>query len=58
MIATVLLLVPGVPAFNAQYDLLDGRPALGAARALWAIVVLVFMTAGVWLAQSLFGARP
>lgn len=56
MIATVLLLVPGVPAFNAQYDLLDGRPALGTARAVWAIVMMVFMTTGVWLAQSLFGA--
>jgi uncharacterized membrane protein YjjP (DUF1212 family) len=53
MIATVLLLVPGVPAFNAQYDILQGRPSLGSARAIWVIVMMVFMTAGVWFAQSL-----
>jgi uncharacterized membrane protein YjjP (DUF1212 family) len=37
MIAPVLLLVPGVPAFNAQYDILEGRPTLGSARAPAAI---------------------
>ena len=58
MIATVLLLVPGVPIFNAQYEILQGRPTLGTARAMWAMMMLVFMTAGVWLAQSLFGATP
>lgn len=58
MIATVLLLVPGVPTFNAEYEILQGRPALGSARAIWAMAMLVFMTAGIWLAQSLFGATP
>lgn len=58
MVATVLLLVPGVPVFNAQYDVLDGRPALGSARAIWAVVIMVFMTTGLWLAQILLGATP
>jgi uncharacterized membrane protein YjjP (DUF1212 family) len=53
MIATVLLLVPGVPAFNAQYDILQGRPSLGSARAIWVLVMMVFMTVGVWFAQGL-----
>jgi uncharacterized membrane protein YjjP (DUF1212 family) len=55
MIATVLLLVPGVPSFNAEYDILGGRPTLGTARAVWVVVMLVFMTVGVWLAQGLLG---
>jgi uncharacterized membrane protein YjjP (DUF1212 family) len=55
MIAPVLLLVPGVPAFNAQYDILEGYPSLGSARAVWVVVMLIFMTAGVWLAQSVLG---
>jgi uncharacterized membrane protein YjjP (DUF1212 family) len=55
MIAPVLLLVPGVPAFNAQYDILEGYPTLGSARAVWVVVMVIFMTAGVWLAQGLLG---
>jgi uncharacterized membrane protein YjjP (DUF1212 family) len=55
MIAAVLLLVPGVPAFNAQTDILEGRPTLGSARAVWVGVVLVFLTAGIWLAKGLLG---
>lgn len=55
IIAPVLLLVPGVPAFNAQYDILEGHPTLGSARAVWVMVMLVFMTVGVWLAQGLLG---
>jgi uncharacterized membrane protein YjjP (DUF1212 family) len=55
MIATVLLLVPGVPSFNAQNDILGGHPTLGSARAVFVLVMLVFMTVGVWLAQGLLG---
>lgn len=51
MIAAILLLVPGVPSLNAQNDILDGRPTLGSARAVWVAIVLVFVTAGLWLAQ-------
>jgi uncharacterized membrane protein YjjP (DUF1212 family) len=54
-VAPVLLLVPGVPAFNAQYDILEGHPALGSARAVWVLMMVIFMTAGVWLAQGLLG---
>jgi uncharacterized membrane protein YjjB (DUF3815 family) len=53
MIAGVLLLVPGVPSLNAQNDILEGHPTLGSARAVWVMVMLVFLTLGVWLAQML-----
>ena len=55
MTAAVLLLVPGVPSINAQNDILEGRPTLGSARAVWVAVILVFITAGVWLAQIALG---
>jgi len=53
MIAAILLLVPGVPSLNAQNDILDGRPTLGSARAVWVLVILIFVTAGLWLSQVL-----
>jgi uncharacterized membrane protein YjjP (DUF1212 family) len=53
MIATVLMLVPGIPSFNAQFDILEGRPTLGSARAVWVLVSLIYMTLGVWLAQGI-----
>jgi uncharacterized membrane protein YjjP (DUF1212 family) len=55
MIATVLLLVPGVPSFNAQHDILGGHTTLGSARVVFVLVMLVFMTMGVWLAQGFLG---
>jgi len=55
MTAAVLLLVPGVALFNALYDILEGRPTVGSARAVSVIIMLAFMTAGVWMAQSLLG---
>jgi uncharacterized membrane protein YjjP (DUF1212 family) len=55
MIASVLLLVPGVPSINAQNDILEGRPTMGSARAVSVFVTLVFLTAGVWLGQILLG---
>jgi uncharacterized membrane protein YjjP (DUF1212 family) len=55
MIASVLFLVPGVPALNAQNDILEGHPTLGSARAVWVVVNLVFLTLGVWLGQTLTG---
>jgi uncharacterized membrane protein YjjP (DUF1212 family) len=51
LMASVLLLVPGVPALNAQIDIMEGSPTLGSARAVTVIVVMVFVTVGVWLAQ-------
>jgi uncharacterized membrane protein YjjP (DUF1212 family) len=57
IIAPVLLLVPGVPAFNAGYDILEGRPTIGGSRAIWVVVMVVFMTVGVWLAQGCFGRK-
>jgi uncharacterized membrane protein YjjP (DUF1212 family) len=55
MIGPVLLLVPGIPAFNAQFDILEGRPSLGSARAVWVTLILAFMTLGVWMARGLLG---
>lgn len=51
MIASILLLVPGIPCVNAQSDILDGHPTLGSARAVTVAVLLIFVAAGLWLAQ-------
>jgi len=55
MIAAVLLLIPGVPSLNAQNDILEGHPTLGSARAVWVVIMLVFLTVGVWLGQMVLG---
>ena len=53
MIASILLLVPGVPSVNALNDILDGHPTLGSARAVTVAVILIFVAAGLWLAEVL-----
>lgn len=53
MIASILLLVPGIPCVNAQSDILDGHPTLGAARAVTVAVILIFLAVGLWLGQVL-----
>src|SRR4030095_11935746 len=53
MIASVLLLVPGVPALDAQYDILDGHPTLGTARAVVVGMILIFIATGVLIARAL-----
>jgi uncharacterized membrane protein YjjP (DUF1212 family) len=58
MIASVLLLVPGVPALNALNDILEGKPTLGSARTVSVAVVLVFVTVGIWLGKTLIGEAP
>jgi uncharacterized membrane protein YjjP (DUF1212 family) len=55
MVSAVLLLVPGVPALNAQYDVMNGYPTLGNARAVWVGAILIFLTIGVWLGQMALG---
>jgi uncharacterized membrane protein YjjP (DUF1212 family) len=52
MIASILLLVPGVPAVNAQSDILEGHPTLGSARAVTVAMILVFIAAGLWLGKT------
>ena len=52
-IASVLFLVPGVPAVNAQTDILEGHPTLGTARAVTVLMTLTFMAAGIWVAPLL-----
>jgi uncharacterized membrane protein YjjP (DUF1212 family) len=53
MIASILMLVPGVPSLNALSDILEGRPTLGSARAITVIVIMAFATTGLWLASLL-----
>jgi uncharacterized membrane protein YjjP (DUF1212 family) len=52
MIASILLLVPGVPAVNAQSDILEGHPTFGSARAVTVAMILVFIAAGLWLGKT------
>jgi uncharacterized membrane protein YjjP (DUF1212 family) len=56
MIASILLLVPGIPSVNALIDILDGHPTLGSARAVTVAVLLIFVAIGLWFAQVLTGA--
>ncbi|MGP9812880.1 threonine/serine exporter family protein [Rhodopseudomonas sp. NSM] len=51
MMASILLLVPGVPSTNAQTDVLDGYPTMGSARAVWVIMIMVFAVTGLWVAE-------
>ncbi len=53
MIASILLLVPGVPSVNALSDILEGHPTLGSARAVTVAVILIFVAAGLWFGQVL-----
>ncbi len=55
MIASILMLVPGVPATNAQTDIMDGYPQMGSARAVTVLMIMVFATVGVWLAEYVLG---
>ncbi len=55
MIASILLLVPGVPSVNALNDILEGHPTLGSARAVTVAVILIFVAAGLWVGQVLLG---
>lgn len=58
MVAAILLLVPGVPAVNAQSDILDGHPTLGSARAVTVVMTLIFVAAGLWVGQLLLSHWP
>jgi uncharacterized membrane protein YjjP (DUF1212 family) len=53
--ASILLLVPGVPATNAQTDIMDGYPTMGSARAVWVLMIMIFAATGVWFAEALLG---
>lgn len=58
MMASILLLVPGVPSTNAQTDIMDGYPTMGSARAVWVIMVMVFAVTGLWIAEFLLRMQP
>jgi uncharacterized membrane protein YjjP (DUF1212 family) len=55
--ASVLLLVPGVPAINAAEDLIKGHVVVGLARAAGALMVVLAATLGLVLAMHLTAAR-
>ena len=57
MMASILLLVPGVPATNAQTDIMDGYPSMGSARAVTVVMIMVFATVGVGLAEFIIGTQ-
>jgi uncharacterized membrane protein YjjP (DUF1212 family) len=57
MIASVLLLVPGVLALDAQYDILDGHPTLGTARAVVVGMILIFTATGVLISRAVLGLQ-
>lgn len=57
MMASILLLVPGIPATNAQTDIMDGYPAMGSARAVTVLMVMIFATVGVWIAEAVLGVQ-
>ncbi|OLS43482.1 threonine/serine exporter family protein [Rhodovulum sp. BSW8] len=58
MTAAVLLLVPGVPAMNAQTDIMEGHPTTGSARFVTVGMILVFITVGISAARLLVPALP
>lgn len=51
MVASILLLVPGVPSVNALNDILEGHPTLGSARSVTVAMILIFVAVGLWLGQ-------
>jgi len=55
MVSAVLLMVPGVPLLNAQYDVMGGYPTLGNARTVWVGTLLIFVAVGVWLGEMALG---
>jgi uncharacterized membrane protein YjjP (DUF1212 family) len=55
MMASILLLVPGVPSTNAQTDIMDGYPTMGSARAVWVIMIMAFAVTGAWVAKTILG---
>jgi hypothetical protein len=58
LIASTLLLVPGVPATNAQTDIMEGFPTVGSARAVSVAMIMVFATIGIWGAEAVLGLLP
>lgn len=52
-IASTLLLVPGVPATNAQTDIIEGFPTVGSARAVTVAMLMIFASCGIWFADAL-----
>ena len=58
MMASTLLLVPGVPATNAQTDIMEGYPTVGSARAVSVAMIMIFVACGVWCAEAVMRVTP
>ncbi len=58
LIASTLLLVPGVPATNVQTDIMEGFPTVGSARAVSVAMIMVFATIGICGAEAMLGMLP
>ncbi len=50
-----MVLVPGPPVLNGALDLIEGRVHLGAARVIYAGIVVMVISAGLLLGLTLFG---
>ncbi len=57
-VAATLLLVPGTAMFNAQLDILHGKPSLAAARVVRIMFILLFLSLGLILAQRIISLIP
>jgi len=55
VIASVLLLVPGVPLVTSLIDLLLGHLVAGVARGVYAVLLLIGIGIGVVVSVTLFG---
>lgn len=53
MTASVLMLVPGIPAVNAQTDIMEGYPTMGSARFMVVMMILMFITLGIGAAEMI-----
>ena len=57
MLASVLLLVPGIPILNAQIDAIEGKPTLAAARGLRITFMLLFLALSLAAAEMILLGR-
>ena len=55
LIASVLLLVPGVPLINAAEDLIQGHILIGLARGMTGALISLGIALGLWLAMRIVG---
>jgi uncharacterized membrane protein YjjP (DUF1212 family) len=52
-VSAVLMLIPGLAALTAQKDLLDGHIGLGSSRTVRVLMIVLFISVGLLIAQRL-----